>query len=429
MAPVRRLRRGLPRARRRRDPRGRGAERSRATRPRCARVAGRSQLTDGPYAEAVEGMGGFYLVEAPDLDVLLELLQDPAAPTTSRSLPSIDVAYARRGLTRGRRSTGSSARSGAGWSPCSSRSSAASTSSRTPWAMPSRRRAAPGPRTALPTTPPAWLMTAARRRVLDRLRTEEVARRKEPLLIDRRRPQRERGTITMADPGSLVEDDLLRLVLMCAHPALAPEAASALTLRLVLGVPTPDIARLFLVPEADDGRAHHPRQEADRRRRHPVRRARRRACCPTASTPSRTPPTSRSPPATPPAPAPTCCAPTSRERPIRLGRTVLGLRPDEPVLVALLALMLLQHSRRDARAVDGRLVLLADQDRRPAGTTTTSTRRGGCSPIRRCAGPISAQAAAYTLQARIAAEHALARHPGPDAAGTASSGCTTCCSS
>ena len=53
----------------------------------------------------------------------------------------------------------------------------------------------------------------------------------------------------MADPGALVEDDLLRLVLMCTHPALAPEAASALTLRLVLGVPTPDIARLFLVPE------------------------------------------------------------------------------------------------------------------------------------------------------------------------------------
>ena len=55
----------------------------------------------------------------------------------------------------------------------------------------------------------------------------------------------------MADPGGLVEDDLLRLVLMCTHPALAPEAASALALRLVLGVSTADIARLFLVPRAD----------------------------------------------------------------------------------------------------------------------------------------------------------------------------------
>ena len=53
----------------------------------------------------------------------------------------------------------------------------------------------------------------------------------------------------MADPGGLVEDDLLRLVLMCTHPALAPEAASALALRLVMGVSTHDIARLFLVTE------------------------------------------------------------------------------------------------------------------------------------------------------------------------------------
>ena len=53
----------------------------------------------------------------------------------------------------------------------------------------------------------------------------------------------------MADPGDVVEDDLLRLVLMCAHPSLPPESASALSLRLVLGVPTPDIARLFLVSE------------------------------------------------------------------------------------------------------------------------------------------------------------------------------------
>ena len=53
----------------------------------------------------------------------------------------------------------------------------------------------------------------------------------------------------LADPGDLVEDDLLRLVLMCTHPALDPAAASALALRLVLGVSTADIARLFLVPE------------------------------------------------------------------------------------------------------------------------------------------------------------------------------------
>ncbi len=60
---------------------------------------------------------------------------------------------------------------------------------------------------------------------------------------------RQERQAAMADPGGLVEDDRLRLVLMCTHPALAPEAASALALRLVLGVSTHDIARLFLIPE------------------------------------------------------------------------------------------------------------------------------------------------------------------------------------
>ncbi len=57
----------------------------------------------------------------------------------------------------------------------------------------------------------------------------------------------------MADAGEAVVDERLRLVLLCAHPSLAPEHAAALTLRLVLGVSTADIARLFLVPRADHG--------------------------------------------------------------------------------------------------------------------------------------------------------------------------------
>ena len=101
----------------------------------------------------------------------------------------------------------------------------------------------------VPDNPAAWLLTVARRRVLDRLRSEAMARRRYAVLVTdvERRPP---GAGAMADPGGLVEDDLLRLVLMCTHPALAPEAASALALRLVLGVSTHDIARLFLVPEA-----------------------------------------------------------------------------------------------------------------------------------------------------------------------------------
>ncbi len=98
----------------------------------------------------------------------------------------------------------------------------------------------------MPDNPAGWLQTVARRRVVDRLRSEAMAHRRHALVatdLDRRPPS------ARADPGGLVEDDLLRLVLMCTHPALAPEAASALALRLVLGVSTHDIARLFLVPE------------------------------------------------------------------------------------------------------------------------------------------------------------------------------------
>lgn len=264
------------------------------------------------------------------------------------------------------------------------------------------------PADGTPDNPAGWLMTAARRRVLDRLRTEEVARRKAPLLtIDA--AQRERSTSTMVDPGSLVEDDLLRLVLMCSHPALAPEAASALSLRLVLGVPTADIARLFLLNETTMAAR--------------ITRAKKRIVG--AGIPFGVPDASALPDRLDtvahtaylaftagysPGSGPDLLRADLAGEAVRLGRTVLGLRPDEPVLVALLALMLFQHSRRDARVVDGRLVLLADQDRRQwHDEEIDDARRLLDHPSLR--EPISAQAAAYALQARIAAEHALAVTP------------------
>ncbi|HSF36008.1 MAG TPA: DUF6596 domain-containing protein [Nocardioides sp.] len=256
-----------------------------------------------------------------------------------------------------------------------------------------------------PDNPPAWLLTAARRRVLDRLRTEEVARRKEPLLlIDA--AHRQDGGRTMADAGSLVEDDVLRLVLMCAHPALAPESASALSLRLVLGVPTVDIARLFLVPE--------PTMAAR------ITRAKKRIVG--AGIPFAVPDADVLPERIgivaqtaylaftagySPGTGPDLLRAEQSGEAIRLVRIVLGLRPDEPALVALLALMLLQHSRRDARVGDGRLVLLADQDRTRwhhdeiAEATRLLARQ-------ELSGPLSPLAASYVLQARIAAEHATA---------------------
>lgn len=166
-----------------------------------------------------------------------------------------------------------------------------------------------------------------------------------------------------ADPGDLVEDDLLRLVLMCTHPALDPAAASALTLRLVLGVSTADIARLFLVPE--------PTMAAR------ITRAKKKIVA--AGIPFAVPSADDLPERLDTVAQTAYLAFTAGYAPgsgpdvvradlageaVRLVRVVLRLRPEEPVLVALLALMLLQHSRRDARAdAAGSLVLLPDQDR------------------------------------------------------------------
>ena len=261
------------------------------------------------------------------------------------------------------------------------------------------------PTDGVPGNPAAWLMTAARRRVLDRLRTEDVARRKQPLLVVDAEHHQD-GARTMADAGSMVEDDVLRLVLMCAHPALAPEAASALSLRLVLGVPTADIARLFLVPE--------PTMAAR------ITRAKKRIVG--AGIPFAVPDAGVLPERLEtvaqtaylaftagysPGTGPDLLRAEQSGEAIRLVRVVLGLRPEEPALLALLALMLLQHSRRDARVSDGRLVLLADQDRtrwhhdEVAEATRLLTRP-------QLTGPLTPLAASYVLQARIAAEHATA---------------------
>jgi RNA polymerase sigma-70 factor (ECF subfamily) len=260
------------------------------------------------------------------------------------------------------------------------------------------------PTAGVPDNPAAWLHTTAGRRIIDRLRSEATAQRVEPLLVIE--SARREGGRVMADPGELVEDDLLRLVLMCTHPALGPEAASALALRLVLGVPTPDIARLFLVPE--------PTMAAR------ITRAKKKIVG--AGIPFGVPDASVLPDRLDSVAQTAYLAFTAGYSPgtgadllradlsgqaIGLVRVVLGLRPDEPVLVALLALMLFQHSRRDARVRDGRLVLLPDQDRtRWHHDEIAEGQRLLDAEVLR--GPITVQAAAYTLQARIGAEHALA---------------------
>ena len=260
------------------------------------------------------------------------------------------------------------------------------------------------PSDGVPANPPAWLLTAARRRAVDRLRAEAVAVRKEPLLVLDAEHEAAAARV-MADVGDVVEDDLLRLVLLCAHPSLAPESASALSLRLVVGVTTRDLARLFLVPE--------PTMAAR------LTRARKRLAGAEFGVPS-------------PADLPgrlavvgqvaylaftTGYAPGSGPEllradvageAVRLAQVVHDLLPDQPLPTALLALMLLQHSRRDARVgPDGELVLLPDQDRSRWRSDEIAV---ALSLLDSLAGPaLDGEAHSYRLQALIAAEHATAQ--------------------
>ncbi|MGL5929120.1 MAG: RNA polymerase sigma factor [Dermatophilaceae bacterium] len=258
-------------------------------------------------------------------------------------------------------------------------------------------------REGVPDNPAGWLYTTAARRLLDRLRTEAVAVRKERLLVVD--AQRHGAPSVMADPGGLVEDDLLRLVLMCCHPAVAPEVACALALRLVVGVPTADIARLFLVSEATMAAR--------------LTRGKRKIAA--AGIPFAVPGADALPgrlgvvaqtaylaftAGYAPGSGPDLLRADLSGTAVRLVRVASALRPEEPVLRALLALVLLQHSRRDARADDaGRLVLLPDQDRSrwhrdeiEEGSRVLASVPAGGTPLTE----------SYRLQAVVAAEHATA---------------------
>ena len=272
------------------------------------------------------------------------------------------------------------------------------------------------PRGGTPDNPPAWLLTTARRRVLDRLRAEAVAARRTPLLVVDARTQEE-AERAMADPSQrldLLDDERLRLVMLTTHPALAPENASALTLRLVLGVTTPDIARLFLVPEATMA----------------ARLTRARKKLVTAGIPYAVPDASALPARLEtvvqvvylaftagyaPGSGPDAVRVDLAGEALRLGAVVHDLLPDQPLPTLLLALMLLQHSRRDARADGDGLVLLPDQDRSLWRHDEIASALGLLTPFVDGTRPVpSGIGTSYLLQALIAAEHAVA----PTAAAT-----------
>lgn len=257
----------------------------------------------------------------------------------------------------------------------------------------------------VPTNPAGWLLTTARRRVLDRLRSESVAARALPLLAVEADLQEEAQRV-MADagvpggsPSGPLRDERLRLVLLCAHPALAPESAAALTLRLVLGLPTADIARLFVVSK--------PTMAAR------LTRARRRLAGQRFDLPSGPALEERLLLAADVAYLAFTAgyAPASGDdvvrvdlaaEAVRLVRLLRDLAPPMSELDALLALVLLQHSRRDARVAGDELVLLPDQDRSRWHADEVAEALDLLHPH------VDAAPAPYLLQALIAAEHAIA---------------------
>jgi RNA polymerase sigma factor (sigma-70 family) len=259
------------------------------------------------------------------------------------------------------------------------------------------------PDTGVPTNPGAWLMTVAKRRAVDLFRRNER--------LDRKQTELEReleGEAFMPDfdaaLGDHIEDDLLRLMFICCHPILSTEARCALTLRLIAGLTTQEIARAFLSPDATIGQRISRAKSTLAKARVPFeeptadQRAERLSSVLAviyllfnegySATAGQD-----------------WLRPALCDEALRLGRILAALTPDESEVLGLVALMEIQASRANARTdAHGQPILLLDQDRTSWDRLLI---RRGLAALQR-AESLTATPGSYTLQAAIAACHARA---------------------